>query len=121
MSRLAFMLAVCASVSVSASAFAGEGRSEETRSQTYIFNSSDLLTETGLNDVRKDIWSATFQVCRLHGQSLASQRRELRACRNQSYDNAMEQLDVIIADTRRSQSQFAQLEPRSVTLTQSTQ
>ncbi|WP_306016896.1 UrcA family protein [Oceanicaulis sp. MMSF_3324] len=106
MSILTVMLVSAAGLSLSTVSDASEPRVEETESVNYA--NELLLTDEGVQQVRGQIASAARSVCLTNGHLTARFSQDTRRCIENAYGEAIEQLEVRVAEARQVSRSYAQ-------------
>ena len=79
-----------------------------TQSRVVNFASEQLLTDEGVESLRREIAHTARRVCREPGSLHSRISREARACAQTAYEQGLEQLEIQVAEARASRRQYAQ-------------
>lgn len=95
-------LTLCATVSASALPTAAEQSS-------YVvnFQTEQLLTEHGVNELRQALRASARHVCQPNYARTLQERRQVALCAEEAYAQALQQLEIKVAQARLSGRQYA--------------
>lgn len=106
MSMLTVMLVSAAGLTLTPVSDANETHIEE--SQVVNYASELLLTDEGVQQVRRQIASSARSVCQENGHFTARFNQDTRRCIDDAYRAGVEQLEIKVAEARQVSRTYAQ-------------